>query len=389
MPDAHSGPALRVALIGLIGLAVAMGIGRFAFTPMLPLMQAHDSVSLSQGGYLASANYVGYLLGALLCLVFDPRPIDAARFGLFAVALSTLAMAIPSSFAVWFPLRLIAGTASAFVLVGVSAWALTMLSVHCHAVWSGWVFAGVGIGILFAGLTALTIGALDFAPWVGWLLLGIIAAVAALFVARSITASEISLKALPATASRAFDRSGWRLIVCYGAFGFGYIIPATFLPSAARALVDDPIIFGWTWPIFGFAAAASTVAVALVLGKISPRHSWALGQIVMAFGVALPAVHPTLFSMIMSALSVGGTFMAITMTAMQEARRISGPSASRLIAAMTGAFATGQLVGPLTVTATGSAAEAIRGPSLIAATLLFLSALALMPGTATLRASKP
>ena len=72
-------PALQAALIGMAGLATAMGIGRFAFTPMLPLMQLHDLVSLRQGSYLASANYVGYLLGALLLFAFNPPPARAAN----------------------------------------------------------------------------------------------------------------------------------------------------------------------------------------------------------------------------------------------------------------------------------------------------------------------
>jgi Uncharacterised MFS-type transporter YbfB len=82
----------------MAGLATAMGIGRFAFTPMLPLMQLHDLVSLRQGSYLASANYVGYLLGASLLFAFNPPPARAAKFGLAAVAVSTLAMAFTSSF---------------------------------------------------------------------------------------------------------------------------------------------------------------------------------------------------------------------------------------------------------------------------------------------------
>ena len=56
---------IRVAFAGLAALAVAMGIGRFAFTPLLPMMQDDAGVSLAQGGYLASANYLGYLAGAL------------------------------------------------------------------------------------------------------------------------------------------------------------------------------------------------------------------------------------------------------------------------------------------------------------------------------------
>jgi Uncharacterised MFS-type transporter YbfB len=75
--------------------------------------------------------------------------------------------------------------------------------------------------------------------------------------------------------------------------------------------------------------------------------------------------------------------MVITMTGMQEARRIAVQSAPRLMAATTAAFAAGQLVGPLTLTAANSAAEAIRRPSLFAASVLFITALALLPGGAT------
>jgi len=163
-------PALEAALIGMAGLATAMGIGRFAFTPMLPLMQLHDLVSLRQGSYLASANYVGYLLGALLLFAFNPPPARAVKFGLATVAASTLAMAFTSSFSPWLVLRLIAGVASAFVLVGVSGWALTVLAAYDRAGWRGWVFAGVGGGILFAGAAVLAIGATDLAPVLRYLL---------------------------------------------------------------------------------------------------------------------------------------------------------------------------------------------------------------------------
>lgn len=368
----------RVALIGLLGLAAAMGIGRFAFTPMLPLMQAEAALTLAQGSYLASANYAGYLLGAVLCVALDPRPTLAARLGLAAVAASTLAMAVTSSVPAWFALRLIAGIASAFVLVGVSAWALAALAAQPRTIWSGLVFSGVGTGIMAAGLAALAVGALGFAPWSGWLVLGIAAAVVAL-AARAITDGAATPTAPQPAAPEAPAGNQWRLIICYGAFGFGYIIPATFLPSAARALIDDPAVFGWAWPVFGLAAAISTIAAAM-LRVFAPRRVWALGQIIMAIGVALPALHATLASIIVSAVCVGGTFMAMTMSGMQEARRVGGPTASRLMAAMTASFATGQLLGPLTITASGSAAEAIRGPSLFAAALLFLTALALLPG---------
>jgi MFS family permease len=371
----------------MAGLATAMGIGRFAFTPMLPLMQLHDLVSLRQGSWLASANYIGYLLGALLLFVFNPRPARAAKSGLAVVAIATLAMAFTSSVPAWLVLRATAGVASALVLVGISGWALAVLAAHDRPGWSGWVFAGVGAGILFAGVAVLAIGAIGLTPAVGWIVLGVAACCVAL------VAAPLMKDGAPVAAtdvgSPGVDASAWRLIICYGAFGFGYIIPATFLPAAARAMVDDPTVFGWVWPLFGIAAAVSTVLAAALLGNLQPRRVWTYSQFVMAVGVALPAVQPTLFSIIVSAICVGGTFMVITMAGMQDARRVAARNAPRLMAAMTAAFATGQLVGPLTLTASGSAAEAIRGPSLFAGCVLFISALMLLPAARLTRLERP
>jgi hypothetical protein len=273
------------------------------------------------------------------------------------------------------------------VLVGISGWALAVLAAHDRPGWSGWVFAGVGASILFAGVAVLAIGAIGLTPAGGWIVLGVAACCVAL------VAAPLMKDGAPVTAtdvgSPGVDASAWRLIMCYGAFGFGYIIPATFLPAAARAMVDDPTVFGWVWPLFGIAAAGSTVMASALLGNLQPRRAWTYSQFVMAIGVALPAVRPGLASIMVSAICVGGTFMVITMAGMQEARRIAARNAPRLMAAMTAAFATGQLVGPLTLTASGSAAEAIRGPSLFAGCVLFISALMLLPAARLTRLERP
>src|SRR5213593_3702616 len=107
---------MRIALAGLAALAVAMGIGRFAFTPMLPMMQADSGLSLIAGGWLASANYLGYLFGALSAGFFR-RSGRVIRLGLLLIAGTTLAMGITHQTAVWAALRLAAGMASAWVVV--------------------------------------------------------------------------------------------------------------------------------------------------------------------------------------------------------------------------------------------------------------------------------
>src|SRR3981081_1031878 len=118
---------MRIALAGLAALAVAMGIGRFAFTPLLPMMQADSGLSLAAGGWLAAANYLGYLFGALSAGFFR-RSARVIRVGLLVIAGTTLAMGITHQLAVWAALRLAAGMASAWGLGHVSAWGLAGLS---------------------------------------------------------------------------------------------------------------------------------------------------------------------------------------------------------------------------------------------------------------------
>ena len=377
-----------VAAVGLLGLASAMGIGRFAFTPLLPLMQQAGQIDLTQGAWLASANYLGYLLGALVCTRWAVAPGRAARAGLAAVAVSTLAMGTGGGYALWLAWRLVAGAASAFVLVGVSAWALQALAAAQRPGAAGVVFAGVGSGIAVAGLVALEAALSHRAPEQTWRLLGALAAGVAWLGWRPFAAADAATDVAAASAgapaaatmtvgAAQWDGSAWRLIAAYGAFGYGYILPATFLPAMARQLFDEPARFGAVWPLFGLAAAASTLLAARLARRASPRLVWAAAQTVMAAGVMAPAWSRSLSALLASAICVGGTFMVVTMAAMQQARQTGGAFAPRLMAAMTAAFAAGQLVGPLTVGPLSGGALGARDavpwvPSLVAGAALLI-----------------
>jgi MFS family permease len=169
------------------------------------------------------------------------------------------------------------------------------------------------------------------------------------------------------------------LVVCYGLFGFGYILPATYLPALARQLVDDPQIFGWAWPVFGTAAAISTVVVSWGLKKFNRLDVWASSHWMMAVGVALPIFRASLACIVISALLVGGTFMVITMIAMQEARSRAERNATAILARMTAGFAFGQMMGPVASAALGRLsadyASALSYALAMAATGLIASAL--------------
>ena len=139
------------------------------------------------------------------------------------------------------------------------------------------------------------------------------------------------------------------MVLCYSAFGFGYIIPATFLPTMARQLVSDPLVFGLTWPIFGMAAVLSVAFAAHRLHGWSRRKVWAIAQGVMAVGTVLPLLQPALWVLAASAVLVGGTFMVTTMAGLQLARERMPANPTALLARMTTGFAAGQIAGPLLV----------------------------------------
>ncbi|WP_267357315.1 MULTISPECIES: YbfB/YjiJ family MFS transporter [unclassified Methylobacterium] len=373
---------------GLVALAVAMGIGRFAFTPLLPLMVRDGALSPVAGVEWAAANYVGYFLGALTAAWFAGDPRRGLLLSLLGVALTTFAMAAIDADTVallGLALRGAAGVFSAWALVCASGWCLAELARRRAGQAGAWIYTGVGLGIALAGLLTW-LGGRQPAQWL-WLELGVIAGAGALFVwaqssapssradtqTAKITEREAA-SAAPMPRSRQFS-----LVVCYGTFGFGYIVPATFLPSMARALAPDPLVFGLTWPLFGLAAALSVAAVARFLPHGSRQRIWALAQGVMAFGTALPLFVQTLPAIAVSAILVGGTFMVATMAGLQLARATRPDNPTPLLARMTAAFAAGQIAGPLLVRALGSGRwggwDALGWTGAVATLLLILTAL--------------
>jgi hypothetical protein len=353
---------------GLIALAAAMGIGRFAFTPLLPMMQADAGLTLAQGGLLASANYVGYLVGALAAMRMRWRPGAIVRVGLAAIVLTTAAMALTGELGAWMVLRFAAGVASAWVLVFVSSWGFARAE---H------VFSGVGVGIAVTGLVCLGLMAAGASSRTAWLTLGTVAFAASAAVWRTFAMPPSTVSTAPAAALQ-WTRESVRLVACYGIFGFAYIVPATFLPAMARGVVEDPLLFGLSWPAFGAAAAASTMLVARVRRRASDRAIWSVSHLVMAAGVvvSIPGLESLAGgaggAILVSALAVGGTFMVITMVGLQEARRIAGTSARPLMAAMTSAFAAGQIAGPLVVSFMGGYAVALGLAALLLASTAWI-----------------
>jgi MFS family permease len=344
----HEPPAWQLGIAGLLSLAVAMGIGRFAFTPMLPLMLGEGLLDVRAGGWLAAANYAGYLAGALTASRMGWPSRRLGVVALLSTAVLTAAMAIEGPGAWWALLRFGAGVASAWAFVATSIWCLAALSRRAPSRWGTTFYAGVGAGITLAGVDGLAGGAAGWTSHGLWLQMGALALLLSIPVFRVLHKLRgETTRAVAAQAHAPMPPDGRALIACYAALGFGYILPATYLPVLARTLVDDPRLFGLAWPVFGITAAASTVVAARLQRRLSRLQIWAGANVLMAIGVALPGIRVAGWTIALSALLVGGTFMVVTLAGVQEVRARAAGDATRLVGAMTAAFATGQIAGPV------------------------------------------
>lgn len=351
----------RIAMAGMFSLAVAMGIGRFAFTPLLPMMLADGVTDLPTASWLASANYLGYLVGALLC-TFQPLlwrklgnlpPLNGplmVRTGLSATIVLTLGMALPWP-AAWPALRFAAGVASAIVFVYTSGWCLGQLARLQVPAMGALIYTGPGAGIVLSGLAASGMVALHGRAATGWLIFGILAATLTAVVWPVFSPQQD----LPAPAPAAASPTGGvphgaaemaLLTLAYGLAGFGYIITATFLPVIARQALPGSPWLDLFWPLFGLGVIAGALIASRLRTIIDLRLLLAGCYAIQALGVASSLISPTLAGFAIGSLLLGLPFTAITFFAMQEVRRLRPAQAPSYMGLVTAMYGLGQIVGP-------------------------------------------
>lgn len=381
--------ATGVALGGLIALAAGMGIGRFVYTPVLPFMEAALGLSKPQAGFIASVNFLGYLLGALVA-AWSALP--GGRRGWFLGALgvsavTTGAMGLTTSMATFLALRFVGGAASAFVLVFASALVLDRLAAAGRPGLSAIHFAGVGVGIAVSAVivTGLSAGGADWqAQWVVSGAVALLALVAVIWLVPKETGAE---RPVAAAQSSGFDRRLTALIVAYGLFGFGYVITATFISTMVRTVPDLRSIEPVVWLVFGLAAIPSIALWTWVGRRWGIDRSFALACIVEGIGVALSVLTTNALVVLLGAALLGGTFMGITALGFIYARDLTAGDPRRSLALMTAAFGLGQMVGPTFAGVTYGFGDSFLLPSLVATAALLVAAglvmtIRLRPGAA-------
>lgn len=378
----------------MAALAAAMGIGRFAFTPLLPMMLHDGVVDIATGSWLATANYAGYLAGALLYMALPwlgrrlrgvPGNAALVRGGLVATVLLTGLLAAPWP-ASWPWLRLLAGVASALVFLGTANWCMGRLAHLGRPALGGLIFCGPGLGIVITGLPASAMVAAGWSAAGGWAAFALLACLLCVLVWPVVRGGEAHgvPAAAPAAALAALppphpapERA--LLALAYGLAGLGYIVTATFLPVIARAVLPAgsvwPDLF---WPIFGAGVALG----ALLSTRISPardrRVLLAGAYLLQAAAIGLGLLWPGRAGFALGSLLLGLPFTAITFFALQEARQQWPQAGAGFTGFLTAVYGVGQIAGPpmaaALVARAASQAQGFEGALAVASSVLVLGA---------------
>jgi MFS family permease len=313
-------------------LAVSMGIGRFVYTPILPLMTGQAGLTAEAGANVATANYVGYFAGAVAgTLAPGLVRSHAVHRGALVLLVGTLAaMPLTTSTPAWFVLRFLAGAASAVVFV---------IAVHALAHHPGWGLGGVGAGIALSGLLVLALPPRWGTAW--WAT----AALAAVLTAGAWTLRPAAPGARPTVTPRPRRRPlpFSALFASYTLEGVGYIIAGTFLVAAITT--NSPgRLGGLAWVLVGLAATLSPALMAWLGRRWTQANLLLVALVLQAIGIALPAVLSGVAPALIAAFLFGATFLGVATTALTIGTRLGFP---RAVALLTAGYSAGQIVGPL------------------------------------------
>ncbi len=380
-PQPSAAAPVITALGGFLALAIALGIGRFVYTPILPYMTSALDLSKSEAGLIASANFLGYLAGALL-LAWTNIP-GSRRFWMAAAlmvsAATTACMAGGTSLAfAW--LRFAAGIASAVVMVFASALVLERLTAMNRPSLLALPYAGVGGGIAVSAIVVSFVPSSDNDWEPLWLATGLLSAVLIPPVVWCLRAPDLGASRCAGNGNEANTmphgrRLLWYWIIAYGLFGFGYVITATFIADMMR--VEPELREGehLAWLLVGLAAMPS-VAFWTWLGRARGNGlAFAVACLLEAVGVALAVLTSNIGLLLVSAGLLGGTFMGLTALGLIEIRRLSAWNPRQGLAMMTASFGLGQMIGPTLAGDLHDRLGSYLWPSLLAVAALVIAAL--------------
>ena len=341
---------IKVLGAGIFSLILALGVARFAYTPLLPLMQHQAGLGVAAAGWLAAINYAGYLSGALIATLISDLVLKDRlyRIGMVLAIVTTAMMGMSTDFTVWAVSRYIAGLSSAAGLLLGSGLILNWLIRHNHRSELGIHFAGIGLGIACsAALVSLMNEWLTWSEqWFALTLFGCLLLIPAL---RWLPPpdrnpmTKTGQKMVDAPPSDLFQRL---LIAAYFCAGIGYVVSATFIV----AIIDHmPGMAGKGTLVFfviGIVAAPSCIVWDLIARRIGKLNALIAASVLQMLGIMLPVLGGGLLAALAGAILFGGTVMGIVSLVLTMAGQYYPTRPAKMMGKMTMSYGVGQIMAP-------------------------------------------
>lgn len=344
---------VKVLSAGIAGLLLSIGVARFAYTPLLPLMQEQAGLGVSAAGWLAAVNYAGYLVGAGLATVISDLVLKDRlyRIGMVVAVVTTPMMALTTNEVLWGVSRFFAGLATAAGMLLGTGLILNWLIRHDHRSELGIHFAGIGLGIAgCAAVVELLHQSWDWrAQWFAFSVIGLLLLLPA-------------LRWFPRPDRDTHTRSGRQMvdrppsptylrlfIAAYFCAGFGYVIGATFMVAIVEDLPGLAGSGNLAFLVIGVGAAPAGLGWDLVARRVGDLNALALAAGLQVVGLALPVLVGGFALTMLGALLFGSTFVGMVSLVLSMAGRLYPTRPATMMGKMTLSFGVAQIVGPAMV----------------------------------------
>ena len=364
----------RVIFAGICALILTVGLARFAYTPMLPIMREQAGLSHLAGGWLATINYAGYMSGALLAASISDlgRKFVLYRLGLVIAVLSTGAMGLTDDVVLWSGLRFVAGFSSTAGLLLASGLVLNWLIRQGHRPELGLHFMGIGLGIVVSGIAVGSMA--DWLAWdQQWLGLGGLGLVFFVPAWRWLPA-PVAFQAASGTSAPTLAaptrRWMWLMIASYFCAGFGFVISATFIVAI---LVKLPLLAGkgsWVWVIVGLAAAPSSFAWDRIANSAGRIRALMIAFGMQVVSIVLPVFTDSPALNVVGALLFGATFVGIVSLTLTIVGRHFPANPAKAMARMTLSYGVAQILAPAMAGYIATATGSYRGALVVTAVIM-------------------
>lgn len=340
---------MKVLSAGILSLILVMGVARFAYTPLLPLMQAQAGLGVAEGGWLAAWNYAGYLCGALTAsLISDLVLKDRLyRIGLVVAVVSTVAMGLTTDVLWWSFWRFVAGLSSAAGMLMGTGLILNWLIRHQHRSELGIHFAGIGLGI--AGCAAAV---MLMSQWFDWREQWFI------FSALGVLLLIPAWRWLPPPDRAAVTVGGQKMednppsalfmrvfMAAYFCAGIGYVVSATFIVAIIDKLPGLSGQGALVFLVLGVAAAPACIVWDFIARRVGYLNSLVLSYVIQVVSIALPLAGG-LVPAFLGAILFGGNFIGAVSLVLTMAGRYYPTRPAKMMGKMTIAYGVAQIIGP-------------------------------------------